>query len=203
MTNKQTQILELLRLNKIHEAMSVLDIQQLELYGLAMDVVNIRQRGLYELAMLLYAAVQHEPISLKTLGLPADSLALKGYDVCNELAMAAASTADGAGNADAQTLIGHQYSQGEYGNNGQDLEKSLIWYTLAAQQGHADAQYTVGQSYHYGAGIAVDYEKAADWYLRAIAQGSVDAKRHYEILCNDLHTQEMDEGVVIDDHIPF
>lgn len=200
MTNKQTQILELLRLNKIHEAMSVLDIQQLELYGLAMDVVNIRQRELYELAMLLYAAVQHEPVSLKALELPADSLALKGYDVCNELAMAAASTADGAGNADAQMFVGHQYSQGEYGNNGQDIKVAIKWFTLAAQQGHADAQYTLGQSYHYGAGVAVDYEKASEWYLRAIAQGSADAKRHYGILSNDiaLGIQEMD-----DDHIPF
>ena len=45
-----------------------------------------------------------------------------------------------------------------------------IWKELA-EQGHAGAQYSLGECYYYGEGIAQDYDSAVSWYRKAAEQG--------------------------------
>ncbi|MGH8653721.1 MAG: tetratricopeptide repeat protein [Gammaproteobacteria bacterium] len=50
----------------------------------------------------------------------------------------------------------------------------------AAEQGHAQAQYHLGQMYGRGRGTAQDYEKALSWLQKAARQGVSDAQH---LLC--------------------
>lgn len=70
-----------------------------------------------------------------------------------------------------------------YSDDGQDFEESSIWFTLADEQGIADAQFTVGTD------AIINYEKVSKKYLLAIAQG---------ILSNTYHSTP--QGV---DDLPF
>jgi TPR repeat protein len=59
-----------------------------------------------------------------------------------------------------------------------DVKQGLIWHRKAADQGHAEAQYKLGENYSYGSGISLDRAdaEAARWYRRAADQGHVDAQ---------------------------
>ena len=65
-----------------------------------------------------------------------------------------------------------------YNGNGveQNREEAVKWYTLAAEAGHAAAQYNLAFCYRYGMGIAQDYEEAAKWFRLAAAQGDSAAE---------------------------
>lgn len=60
------------------------------------------------------------------------------------------------------------------------LEASPIeaekWTRLAAEKGHARAQFNLGQIYQFGLGVEEDNEEAIKWYRRAAAQGNSDAQ---------------------------
>jgi TPR repeat protein len=45
------------------------------------------------------------------------------------------------------------------------------WYTKAAEQGYAKAQYRLGSMYYDGEGIPQNYKTAAKWYTKAAGQG--------------------------------
>jgi len=47
---------------------------------------------------------------------------------------------------------------------------------LQAQSGDANAQYTLGNAYHFGAGVSKQLPVAMRWYLKAAAQGHRDAQ---------------------------
>ena len=68
-----------------------------------------------------------------------------------------------------------------YGNNGkpEDEEKAVKWYLKAAEQGHAKAQYMIGECYFAGRGVDEDEDEAAEWYLKAAEQGH--AKAQFEL----------------------
>ncbi len=51
------------------------------------------------------------------------------------------------------------------------------WFLKAAAQGSADAQFTLGNMYRYGQGVAQDWDQALDWYCKAVAQGHAAAKQ--------------------------
>jgi uncharacterized protein len=53
------------------------------------------------------------------------------------------------------------------------------WYKLAAAQGIADAQYSLGVMYGKGRGVAQDYNEAVKWYKLAAAQA--DAAAQYNL----------------------
>jgi TPR repeat protein len=57
-----------------------------------------------------------------------------------------------------------------------DFEKAVYWWTKAAEQGHADAQYYLGACYGRGEGVAKDSEKAVYWYTKAAEQGHTEAQ---------------------------
>jgi TPR repeat protein len=50
------------------------------------------------------------------------------------------------------------------------------WYTLAAEQGNADAQYNLGIMYEYGEGVPKDAKSAVKWYTLAAQQGQVESQ---------------------------
>ena len=68
-----------------------------------------------------------------------------------------------------------------YGNNGkpEDEEKAVKWYLKAAEQGHAKAQYMLGECYFAGRGVDEDEDEATEWYLKAAEQGH--AKAQFEL----------------------
>jgi TPR repeat protein len=51
----------------------------------------------------------------------------------------------------------------------------------AAEQGDAEAQYNLGNAYHYGRGVAQDYAEAVKWWRKATEQGSATAQ--YSLGC--------------------
>ena len=73
------------------------------------------------------------------------------------------------------------YEKGEnfyYGRNGfaQSYADAVSWYRLAAEQGHADAQFSLGCCYQNGQGVAKDDAKAVKWYRKAAEQGNAGAQ---------------------------
>ena len=62
------------------------------------------------------------------------------------------------------SLIGH----GEQ----QDYQKAVEWYSKAAEQGHAEAQFMLGICFEDVAGIQKDIKQAIKWYRKAAKQGN-------------------------------
>ncbi len=46
-----------------------------------------------------------------------------------------------------------------------------MWYRRAAEQGHADAQFNLGNAYAAGQGACENQEEALRWFERAAEQG--------------------------------
>jgi TPR repeat protein len=65
-----------------------------------------------------------------------------------------------------------------------DFPQAAKWYRMAAEQGHADAQYNLGVLYDRGdgRGIAQDFQEAAKWYRMAAIQGNAEAQFNLGIL---------------------
>ncbi|KAK3843874.1 MAG: hypothetical protein J3R72DRAFT_366510 [Linnemannia gamsii] len=59
----------------------------------------------------------------------------------------------------------------------QDDNLAYEWFLEAANQGHADAAYSVGYMHQHGRGANQSYEGAEKWYLVAIDKGNVPAQR--------------------------
>ena len=53
----------------------------------------------------------------------------------------------------------------------QDDAEAVAWYRLAAEQGHATAQYFLGVSYDNGDGVPQDHAEAVTWHRKAAEQG--------------------------------
>ena len=54
--------------------------------------------------------------------------------------------------------------------------EAMRWYRIAADQGNARAQETVGFLYESGRGVAPDYREAMRWFRLAEAHGNADAR---------------------------
>ena len=52
----------------------------------------------------------------------------------------------------------------------------MRWYQLAADQGHAAAQFFMGIAYEEGQGVDESDEEAVQWYQLAADQGHADAQ---------------------------
>ncbi|KAK5797028.1 hypothetical protein F5H01DRAFT_285621 [Linnemannia elongata] len=71
------------------------------------------------------------------------------------------------------------------GRSIQDDTLAYKWFLEAANQGHADAAYSVGYMHQYGRGANQSYEEAEKWYLAAIDKGNVPAQRSLQRMrCN-------------------
>jgi hypothetical protein len=58
----------------------------------------------------------------------------------------------------------------------QNYKTAVKWYTLAANQGDADAQSYLGVMYAEGEGVLQDYKTAFKWWTLAAEQGDADAQ---------------------------
>jgi TPR repeat protein len=111
-------------------------------------------------------------------------------------------------NADEQYELGHYYEEKvnqyfqTFRPNGKPLpgaggpamdecfqndKKAFYWYTQAAKQGHAKAQYEVGHAYIVGGFMCckANKRKARDWLTKAAEQGNEDAKKRLATLDSD------------------
>ena len=80
-----------------------------------------------------------------------------------------------ATDARAQYLMGVMYQTGQ--GLRKDDREAASWYRKAADQGHADAQFSVGLFYAEGAGgLQKDERSAVEWYRKAAAQGQAKAQ---------------------------
>ena len=74
------------------------------------------------------------------------------------------------GSADLQFFLGLTRWRGE-GPNGEvalkDPEEAVRWFRMAAEQGHAEAQYSLGVAYDTGEGVPEDDAEAVRWYRMA------------------------------------
>jgi TPR repeat protein len=77
-----------------------------------------------------------------------------------------------AGNAEAQTALGDTYWSGDE----EHYVEAVKWYRLAAEQGDAGAQLSLGVMYDNGEGVAKNDAEAVKWYRKAAEQGHAMAQ---------------------------
>lgn len=75
----------------------------------------------------------------------------------------------------AQVALGDWYLEGHMMVT-KDYSQAHRWYTRAAQQGSALAQYNLGLLYYNGFGVLQDYRQAADYLTEAAKQGAPHAQ---------------------------
>ena len=94
------------------------------------------------------------------------------------------------GNAEAQFKLGDCYRNSQNfveqpihvhrmrvtHQNYKYYNRAAYWYRKAAEQGHANAQFSLGIFYHIGIGVNQNYEQAAYWFRKAAEQGNVFAQ---------------------------
>ncbi|MFA6016291.1 MAG: tetratricopeptide repeat protein [Gallionellaceae bacterium] len=82
------------------------------------------------------------------------------------------------GDLDAQLILGFKHEMKGWKNDDDPLDyfRARGWYTRAAEQGYADAQYFLACLYKKGLGIPPDNEKAAYWFRKAAEQGHSSAQ---------------------------
>ncbi len=61
----------------------------------------------------------------------------------------------------------------------------MRWWRLAAAQGHAYAQFNLGNIFENGRGIAQDDAESVRWYCLAAAQGDADAQFNLGVMFAD------------------
>ena len=93
-----------------------------------------------------------------------------------------------SGEAEAQNALGEAYYDGK--GVTENLTEAVKWFTKAAEQENAKAEYNLGNCYYYGNGVQYrDRGEAVKWYTKAAEQGYTEAQ-------NDLgYCYEFGEGV--------
>lgn len=83
-----------------------------------------------------------------------------------------------SGDAIAQYNLGVFYDNKEGKGRGKarDSQQAMSWYTKAAEQGHANAQFNLGRMYVTGKGVTQDAELGVSWQLKAAEQGLASAQ---------------------------
>ena len=87
-------------------------------------------------------------------------------------------------------MLGIRYHEGDRAPK--DYKQAVYWFTKAANQGYAAAQYNLGVCYNNGEGVAQDYKQAVYWYTKAANQGDAGAQ------CNLGVCYKRGEGVAQD-----
>ena len=73
------------------------------------------------------------------------------------------------------------YKKAKRKKDEEDYEGAFKLFMLAAEKGHAGAQYMVGEAYFWGDGVEENKEAAVKWYKLAAEKGYVDA--YYDVGC--------------------
>jgi TPR repeat protein len=68
------------------------------------------------------------------------------------------------------------YLQGVISQLKGDMDTAIRFFKTSADQGYDMAQYSLGNIYFHGKGVAQDYPEALKWYLMAAEQGNVSAQ---------------------------
>ncbi len=78
--------------------------------------------------------------------------------------------------------------------NGQGVDpnyvESIKWYTLAAEQGNANAQFNLGYMYCNGQGVDPNYVESFKWYKFAAEQGNANAQYNLGVMYGNGHGVE-------------
>ncbi len=81
------------------------------------------------------------------------------------------------GEAEAQFRLGCVYLiDDSYDGVPKDTDEAVKWFRRAAVQGHADAQYALGQGHRFGQYAVQDDYEAVKWLREAAEQGHADAQ---------------------------
>ena len=85
----------------------------------------------------------------------------------------------GRGDARAAYILGAYHGSGARWTEGigKDEVKAAEYYRLGADQGDAEAAYSMGICYHTGSGVAKDEDKAVACYVKAAGQGHLEAQK--------------------------
>jgi len=57
-----------------------------------------------------------------------------------------------------------------------DIIEAYNWFSKAAEQGHAQAQFNMGVIFSTGRGASNDFEKSIEWFTKAAVQGNAEAQ---------------------------
>jgi TPR repeat protein len=108
---------------------------------------------------------------------------VRGYSVAEDEArgLALGRESAAAGSCFGQYVVGACYRLG-YGGVAKHHAEAVRLYRLAAEQGHADAQTSLGYMFHTGQGVAQDYAEAVRLYRLAAAQGHAVAQFNMGIM---------------------
>jgi TPR repeat protein len=82
--------------------------------------------------------------------------------------------------ADYATTLRTMYEKGR--GVAQDDVEAAKWYRLAANQGHAQAQFNRGVAYDNGRGVVQDEVLAHLWFNLSVAQGNQEAAKNRDIV---------------------
>ncbi|MFQ5570950.1 MAG: caspase family protein [Rhodothermales bacterium] len=75
------------------------------------------------------------------------------------------------------------YARGNLAYDAGNYDEAVRWYRQAAEQGHAEAQETLGNFYYNGWNtVPPDYAESVRWYRRAAEQGHVEAQTSLGIM---------------------
>ena len=78
-------------------------------------------------------------------------------------------------NPNAQTKLGFIYSTGDCGVEVR-LRDAVLWFQLAADQGHPLAQEAMAEAFRYGRGVEQNCETTVLWYTKAALQGQASSQ---------------------------
>ena len=76
----------------------------------------------------------------------------------------------------------------------QDEAEAVAWYRRAAEQGVADAQFSLGFAYANGEGVPQDYVTAHMWINLAAATGNENAREAREIVAASMTREQIAEA---------
>jgi TPR repeat protein len=76
----------------------------------------------------------------------------------------------------------------------QDYKQALRWYTLAAEQGDANAQNNLGIKYSNGQGVLQDYVRAHMWINIAAANGQPSGPKNRNIVAAKMNPQQIERA---------
>jgi TPR repeat protein len=69
-----------------------------------------------------------------------------------------------------------KWSRTKYARHCERSKEATKWFRMAAERGHARAQFLLGELYDNGIGVPEDIAEAVQWYRKAAEQGNADAQ---------------------------
>ena len=79
---------------------------------------------------------------------------------------------------EVRSTPGDDYRTGKHYMEKKDYQKALLYFTMAAELGHAAAQYELGVMYDYGFGVIKDIGKALNWFRKSAAREYAPAQNN-------------------------